>query len=122
MEKNVVKTYKPVIGGILNIVSGACCIFAVLGLIIAILVIHYGAGWGMDYYPMEAGFVEGILVIIAVYQFIVGVLSLAGGIVALGRRMWGLSLAGSIAAVLGVFPLGVAAIILIATSKEEFST
>jgi hypothetical protein len=53
--------------------------------------------------------------------FLVGIiLSIAGGVFALRRRVWGGALAGSIGALICVPILGIAAIILTAISKRSF--
>jgi len=43
-----------------------------------------------------------------------------GGIYALGRRVWGLALAGSICALVGFGILGILAIIFVILGKGEF--
>jgi len=118
------KTWKPVVAGILEIVSGAVGLIAVLGLIIAIIVTS-GATYipGTEYVPI---FVPSLLTVITVLLAIFSVLSLAGGIYALQRKLWGLALAGSVAAIfasiplLGGLPVGITATILMALSKSEF--
>jgi hypothetical protein len=50
------------------------------------------------------------------------VLSVVGGIFCTLRRHWGLALAGSIASLLPLPIIGIAAIPLIVLSKEEFRT
>jgi hypothetical protein len=51
---------------------------------------------------------------------VVGILAIVGGIYALQRKIWGLALAGSIAAFFPSWILGIAAIVFIALSKNEF--
>ena len=76
-----------------------------------------------DVYPMTVGFIVGILITIAVFLTIIGILSLLGGISALQRKRWGLALAGSIA---GIFCnsaiLGILALIFNVMSKDEFTS
>jgi hypothetical protein len=60
------------------------------------------------------------LIIIAV-PFAIACLSFAGSISALRRKNWGLALAGSISGTLICWPLGIAAIVLIVISKNEFA-
>jgi hypothetical protein len=57
---------------------------------------------------------------LAILCFLGGLLAIAGGIAAFNRRRWGLALAGSIAAVFGFFPLGVAAVIFTILAEPEF--
>ena len=120
------KTWKPVAAGILDIVAGAFSILGFLGVIIGIMVfIPFSVAFGPGPVPeygswLIPGFVESILWIVAVFLLIVGVLPLIGGIYALQRKKWGLALAGSIAAILGSTPLGIAAIVFLSISKDEF--
>jgi hypothetical protein len=113
-EKPINKTAKPVVAGVFNIVFGAFCLLGVLGLLIAAAVVTgVTADLGIA--------VSALLVIIAVPLAIVGGLALAGGIVAVQRRLWGLALAGSIATFVSCNVLGIASVVLIAISKDEFS-
>jgi hypothetical protein len=57
---------------------------------------------------------------IAIILCLLGALAIAGGIYALKRKIWGLALAGSIAAIFGCMPLGIAGLALTALSKKEF--
>jgi len=118
------KTWKPIVAGILDIISGAVGLIAVLGLLIAILVTSdVCAIPGTADVPM---FVPSLLTGIAVPLAIFSILSLVGGIYAVQRKMWGLALAGSISAIfasiplLGGLPVGITATILMALSKNEF--
>jgi len=121
MEKTITKTYKPVTGGILSIVCGGCSLFVVFGLIIAILAISYGSGWAWDFRPMRVEFVQSLLILIAVFHVIAGILALIGGIFGIQRLKWGLALGGSIAGVFGFFPVGIAAVVFTAIAKDEFT-
>jgi len=90
------QTWKPTAAGSLTISAGA------LGLIVGIVLVEIS--------PL---FIVGLLAIMT------GVVAVAGGLCALKRKVWGLALAGSICSV----PcwLGIPAIIFIALSKQEFS-
>lgn len=111
------KTNKPTVAGILAIIAGA------LGLILAV---SYFIGFGVvsgaldiptGYIP---GFVPGIVLGTAILTLIITILALVGGVYAVQRKMWGLALAGSIAAILVFLPLGIPAVIFTAQSKNEF--
>ena len=65
-------------------------------------------------------FVDNIILGLAIPSLIIAILALVGGIFAVQRKQWGLALAGSIAAILSLFPLGIASTVLTAISKEEF--
>jgi len=57
---------------------------------------------------------------LAILCFFSGLIAIAGGVAAMNRRRWGLALAGSIAAVFGFFPLGIAAVIFTILAEPEF--
>jgi hypothetical protein len=104
------------VAGILDIVIGAFALLSVLGLIIAILVI------GSDIVAGAVpGFVTAILWSIAIPFLVIGILALIGGFFALQRKRWGLALAGSIAATVFWFFVGIPAIVFTAQSRNEFS-
>ena len=117
------KTCKPTVAGILEIVSGVVGLVAVMGLTIAISVTGGLYIPGTEAIP---DFVPTLLTSIAIPLAILSILSLISGIFTLQRRLWGLALAGAISAVfasiplLGGLPVGIAAIILISLSKNEF--
>ena len=108
------KTRKPIIGGILAIVSG------VLGLLGTI---NYTVGFS-DISGLSKGdmppFVPSIIFGMPVPSIIIAVLALVGGVFAITRKRWRWALASAIAATLSLILLGIPAIILIALSKDEF--
>ena len=120
----MVKTWKPVVAGILEVVSGAVGLIAVFGLSIAIGVTGGAFIPGTEHVP---GFVPSLLTGIAIPLALVSILSLIGGIYTLQRKVWGLALAGSVAAIfasiplLGGLPVGITATVLVALSRDEFS-
>ena len=106
------KTRKPTIAGILDIVMGSIIliilsIFAIVPLIIE---------------PVQEGLFPFNLSLsyIIVPAIIIALLAIIGGIFAIQRRKWRWALAGSIAAAISPIPLGIAAIILLVLSKNEF--
>jgi hypothetical protein len=109
---NEEKTWMPLVAGILTIVSAAIKLLAALGIIIGLAVMAVKPHFGI---PETA-----ILIGIMVPFLILGVVALIGGICALRRKIWGMALAGSIAAFLPTSILGVLAIIFVAISKNEF--
>jgi hypothetical protein len=121
MEATIEKTWKPVAGGILNIVAGVSSLIGFIVVIISIGFIDSPFLWdSLDLDPISAGVVQTVLVIIAIVTFITGVLPLIGGIYSLQRKRWGLALAGSIAAIIGTTILGILSVIFIAMAKNEF--
>ena len=103
-KAQVHKIKKPIVGGILSIVSGA--IFTVAGILIL------RAEWGEI--PLLG------LAIALAYLFVGGIMPIVGGIFALKRKQWKLALAGSIGSVVGFIFTGVPALVLIVMSKDEF--
>ena len=118
------KTWKPTVAGILNIIVGSVRLLGVFGVTIAIIVLKTALYWWnlikRDVYPMTLEFIVSILIVVAVFLAVAGILSLLGGISALQRKRWGLALAGSIASVFGPVVLGIPALIFTAISKDEF--
>ena len=110
------KTKKPIIGGILTIFSG------LLGLLgIASYAIGFGdPGSGIGKGDMPP-FVPSIIFGMSIPAIVIAILAVVGGILALMRKRWPWSLAGSIAAALSLIILGIPAIVLIALSKDEFT-
>ena len=111
------KTNKPTTAGILNIITGALGIIGAICMFIGFGVTSGTLGIPTGYIP---GFVPGIVLGTAIFTVIIAVLALGGGIFAVQRKQWGWILAGSIAAILVFLPLGIAAVVLIAQSKNEF--
>ena len=123
METTVQRTWKPTAAGILNIITGALNALGAMGIIIAIIAI--GNINIMRFLPPEdapfiAPLVSTILIVILVLSIIEAVFPIIGGVFALQRRKWGWALAGSIIAIFGTFPLGVASTIFVAIAKNEF--
>jgi hypothetical protein len=114
METPVKSTPMPMIAGILCIVDGGLKLLALLGLFVASLVIPISQGSG---FAVNASI---LLLAITIPLAIIGILAIVGGIYALQRRRFGLAVTGSIAAFLPFSLLGLASIILVALSKDEF--
>jgi hypothetical protein len=123
METTGQQTWKSLTAGILNIISGAIRALTVIGVTLVLIFIN---GIHLDYFvpaedaPFVAPLVSTILIVIVVTSVIEAVFPIIGGVFALQRRRWGWALAGSIIAIFGVFPLGVASTILVAMAKEEY--
>lgn len=116
------KTWKPVVAGILDIVAGTLggilSFMVILGILVFTLVSR--SDWlGI---PMEASeFIPIIIGVLAIPVLAISILSIIGGVFALNRRIWGLALTGSIAALFVSTVLGIPAIVFIVLSKNEFN-
>ena len=110
------KTKKPIIGGILTIFSGLLGLSGILSYSIGFGDVGSGIAKG-DMPP----FVPSIIFGMSIPAIVIALLAIAGGILAVLRKQWRWSLAGSIAAALSLIILGVPAVVLIALSKDEFT-
>jgi hypothetical protein len=110
------KTHKPLIGGILTVLSGAAGLLATLNYWIGFGPYHSGFGKG-DIPP----FVPSIIIDVPILSLVIALFAVAGGVFAFIRKLWTLSLIGSIAAALSFILLGVPAMILIILCRDEFS-
>lgn len=108
------RSSKPVWGGILTLLSAAMAIFGALNYAVGFFN-QPGIGKG-DIPP----FVPSIIFGVPMMSIVIGVLAVVGGIFALRRKRWKWALTGTIAAALSLLPLGIAAVILVAISRDEF--
>lgn len=113
-------------GGVLSIISGAFQVIGggiATGLVIAAFIgSHLRPFQGVPL-PWEWServiFVGPLWIGITVIGLILGIVAIAGGVAALRRSSFGLSLAGAICSLPSAI-LGILAIIFVAVSKEEF--
>ena len=121
-------------GGILSIIAGALRIIGGVGIAVVC-----GTGWlpriGELLGLQDNGFPFGISewvpwesltwlsvggIVIGIILGVLGIIAIAGGISAIKRSSFGLSLAGAICAFIPFHLLGLLAIIFISLSKKEF--
>ncbi len=103
------KTWKPIAAGVLAIVGGSFNILVALSLAM--------------FMPVAASFPRAFSSVgfIGALFLGTGVVALIGGISAIRRKRWGLSLAGAICAIAPPsFLLGILSTVLIAMSRDEF--
>jgi hypothetical protein len=115
------KTGVPIAGGIISIVVGAIGLLIVITLGIGLGIAFASPNLYFDNRMMPA--FTGVFIIVGiVIYFILNAITIAGGVFALQRRMWGFALAGAICSFLSGWGwmFGVAAIVLISISKSEF--
>ncbi|MFC1942121.1 hypothetical protein ACFLWU_02770 [Chloroflexota bacterium] len=117
-------TWKPLVAGILNIIVGVLnvmILFAVIMLLVAAGGAVLAFGRIADLIPIwMSGILQGVMIIVAFAIGIFGALPLIGGVNAVQRKNWALALAGSIVAILYIFPFGIVSTILLVSSREEF--
>ena len=104
--------WMPVVAGICNIVTG---------LLILSMLFLFGIGAAIVE-PVKAGAFEFNLSLLFLVMpgTAIGALAITGGVFATRRERWGWALAGSIGAALVPIPLGIAAIVLLILSKNQF--
>jgi len=134
------RTWKPTTSGILTIITGAMGIAG--GILLFLLSGFMGVLGGIDWsqwvdkwssewwgpgvadIPGMMGNVLGItataFLIAGIVVLVFGIIALCGGISAIKRRRWGLSLAGSILSLFIMPILGVLAIVFVSLGKGEF--
>jgi len=113
-------------GGVLSIIGGV--LEAIVGGIVVGVVIHYlirGPLWPLPHIPsvpwgeIAVDFLPAIVIIVGILILVLGAIGIAGGISALNRKSFGLSLAGAIC-ILPTVILGILAVIFVSVSKREF--
>ena len=114
------RTWKPTVAGVLEVVAGGLQLLGALALILFSGGVAGGLGFGW-----LLGSVPGLPVpLIAGAGFpllVFGVVEIAGGVCALKRRAWGLALAAGILALIPpLSALGVLAIVFLALARDEF--
>jgi hypothetical protein len=112
-------SWMPNTAGILNIIAGAFSLIALLFLGIGIMYFSFAE---ISNTSMHIGASELMIIfwVIAIPKILISILAIVGGVYALKKKLWGLALAGSIAAVLSSFALGVASIIFTIMGKNQF--
>ncbi len=114
---------KSKVAGILCIVSGAWSILSaammlVMSFILPEMMVGLPGG-------PPAGFFDAFVTFYIIYgglDIILGALAILGGIYAMQRKSWAWALAGAIASIIGFFPTGIAAIIVLMQAQSEFSS
>jgi hypothetical protein len=112
-------------GGVLSIISGALEVIG--GVIIALLTVGIRIMLRLDILPPHPGdwwgplipVIPYWLIIVAVPILALGIVAIVGGVSAIRRKSFGLSLAGAICALPSVI-LGILAVIFVSVSKREF--
>ncbi|MBN1862879.1 MAG: hypothetical protein JW790_04475 [Dehalococcoidales bacterium] len=134
------RTWKPTTAGVMTIITGA---MGIVGSVILFIISgalgmlgganlsswleQWSGGWwgpgAIDITGAMEQFIGGAtmwLTIAAIVVLVFGIIALCGGISALKRRRWGLSLGGSILSLFIMPILGILAIIFVSLGKGEF--
>jgi hypothetical protein len=115
--------WMPTAGGVLNIISG---IFGFIGsfflAFIAVVVNRAVAAGIIEDYPRLAELPAAFFWFLAFILFVLSLITLLGGVLAVQRKAWGLALAGSICAILHSNILGIIATVFVAMSRSEFKS
>ena len=110
---NKSQTAMPIIAGILLVISAGFKLLILLGVIgVSIFAI-----FPVNSFPIST---VALVTIVMVPMILWIALALTGGIFSLQRKRWGLALTGAIIAILPFSLLGMAALVLIILSKNEF--
>jgi hypothetical protein len=116
MQSESEKTCKPIIGGIMVLISG---VFGILG------TLSYWIGLGEAGSFLGKGeippFIPSLMFGIPILALVFALLSIVGGIFILQRKKWKWSMICTIAAILSFILLGLPAIVMIALSLDEFT-
>jgi hypothetical protein len=115
------KTWAPSVAGMLNILAGAV---GIMGGIIAIIMFNmmFSAAGSVGTASQHPAYYTGILVIFIVLGLI-DVVAITGGVMAVRRRAWGFAMIGAVCSILSIWGwlLGIAAIVLLVRSRQEFN-
>ena len=114
-------------GGILSIITGAFELIA--GALMAALTTLSIPFWHPEF-PFAGGFwntfgiaeIPKWILIIGIVLAVLGIIAIVGGISAVRRKSFGLSLAGAICAFLPLNLLGLLAVIFVSLARREFVT
>ncbi len=120
MEKTTTLTAKPVVAGVFSIISGILSLggfitFLVAGIAVSTNFVNIYIG------DSAVGIATGTLIVFALLSLAIGILAIVGGVYSLQRSKWSLAFVGSICTLVPSFVLGLVAVILVSTSRDEFA-
>ena len=109
----------PTVAGVFQIVAAVCALIGCLALVFAALMMEAVPDIQNDPdVPVEL--IVGLLVGMAGFIFVGGVVSMIGGVAGIRRQGWGWALAGSIAAIFLLPPAGILALVMTIFGEKEF--
>jgi hypothetical protein len=114
------KDWMPVAAGVMEIVAGVCAFIGAAAVAFSGAILnHIPDVQHEEDVPLEL--IGGLLGSLTVILVLFGAAALIGGVFAIRRSGWGWALAGSIAALFMVPPLGILSLILVLVAESEFS-
>jgi hypothetical protein len=109
----------PTVAGIFEIVAAVCALIGAASLLFAALVITSVPDIQNDP-DVPVDLISGLLGAIAIFVLVGGVVALVGGIAGVRRQGWGRAVAGAIAAVFLMPPVGILALVMTIVGEKEF--
>lgn len=111
----------PVVAGVLSIVSGVFGILWGITLVLfAVLMMN------IDTFPVTTAhdfpfdILQVVCLVWGTILLILAIVAIIGGIYSFQRKLWGLALTGAIVAMLVFLPTGIAAVIFVGLSRQQF--
>ena len=123
----MLRSWRPTTAGIINIVCGVFLLISGISVFSAWGTPTATSFAGYVIYSMgqsgapDTSYVNTVVIVMALACMIPGIISVLGGIYSIKRRLWGITLAGSISTFIYLLFFGVPAIIFTAISKREFA-
>ena len=111
--------WMPTVAGILTIIAGGTKVLAFFGVLITMLFVPASSYSSWDSAP-HMMWSANWMIALMVPLLVLGILAIIGGIFMLQRRVWVMALVGSIAAMIPNTIFGIAALVLIAISRDQF--
>ena len=106
-------TWKPAVAGILDIISGVGMLFVCFCLMLGGYYASMIGGPNSQWLP-------ALLYALGILFIVVAIIAITGGVFCIQRKVWGLALAGAIAAFFCCFLFGAVSIALILLARSEF--
>jgi len=113
------QSWMPKIAGLLSIIAGS---IGILGSVIAIVLFSFVNNPQNNPLPLDSSFGDAVGWALIISFFVINLVAIAGGVMAIKRKLWGLALAGAICSLLSLWAgvLGIASIVFLALSRNEF--
>ena len=114
------KKWIPTVAGALEIVAAGTAAIGTVALVFSCGIMNAVPDVKADPdVPVEM--ISGLLLTIAAFVCLAGLISLVGGISAIQRKRWAWAVAGSIAALFVMPPAGICALVLVILGEGEFA-